>query len=55
MYIYIYIYLVFVVCVTCFSVLQILAAANTDDTKPLVGVDAIVTAHWKEYGRNYYA
>jgi len=35
--------------------LQILAAKNTDPSKPLVGVDAICLEHWKEYGRNYYA
>jgi len=35
--------------------LQILAAKNPDASKPFVGVDAICAAHWKEFGRNYYA
>jgi len=35
--------------------LQILAAKNPDPSKPLVGVADICAAHWKEYGRNYYA
>jgi phosphoglucomutase len=35
--------------------LQILAAKNTDPSKPLVGVADVVMAHWAEYGRNYYA
>jgi len=35
--------------------LQILAAKNPDPSKPLVGVEDICKAHWKEYGRNYYA
>lgn len=34
--------------------LQILAAFNTDASKPLVSVEDIVKAHWKKYGRNYY-
>uniref|UniRef100_A0A7S4UYI2 phosphoglucomutase (alpha-D-glucose-1,6-bisphosphate-dependent) n=1 Tax=Ditylum brightwellii TaxID=49249 RepID=A0A7S4UYI2_9STRA len=34
--------------------LQILAASNTDSSKPLVTVEDIVTEHWKKYGRNYY-
>lgn len=34
--------------------LQILAAYNTDASKPLVSVEDIVKAHWKKYGRNYY-
>jgi phosphoglucomutase len=34
--------------------LQILAAANTDPTKPMVTVEDIVMKHWKKYGRNYY-
>jgi len=34
--------------------LQILAAKNTDKTKPLVTVEKIVRDHWAEYGRNYY-
>lgn len=34
--------------------LQILAAKNTDLSKPLVSVEDIVTNHWKKYGRNYY-
>ena len=35
--------------------LQILAAKNGDASKPLVGVKEVCEAHWKEYGRNYYA
>jgi len=35
--------------------LQILAAANPDESKPLIGVADIAKAHWAEYGRNYYA
>merc|ERR1740138_1403677 len=35
--------------------LQIIAAKNPDPTKPLVGVKEICEAHWKEFGRNYYA
>ena len=35
--------------------LQILAAKNTDPAAPLVGVTEVCEAHWKEYGRNYYA
>ena len=35
--------------------LQILASKNTDASKPLVGVKEVCEAHWKEYGRNYYA
>ena len=34
--------------------LQILAAKNTDATKPLVTVEQIVREHWAEFGRNYY-
>lgn len=34
--------------------LQILAAKNTDATKPLVTVEQIVKEHWAEFGRNYY-
>lgn len=34
--------------------LQILAAKNTDKSKPLVTVEQIVREHWAEYGRNYY-
>jgi phosphoglucomutase len=34
--------------------LQILAAENTDPSKPLVTVEDIVKKHWKKYGRNYY-
>ena len=34
--------------------LQILAAKNTDPSKPLVTVEQIAKAHWAEYGRNYY-
>mmetsp|Transcript_82281 Transcript_82281/g.172294 ORF Transcript_82281/g.172294 Transcript_82281/m.172294 type:complete len:693 (+) Transcript_82281:100-2178(+) len=34
--------------------LQILASKNKDDKKPLVTVEDITKAHWKEYGRNYY-
>jgi len=34
--------------------LQILASKNTDESKPLVTVEDITKAHWKEYGRNYY-
>ena len=35
--------------------LQILAAKNPDPSKPLVGVADVCQAHWKEFGRNYYA
>jgi phosphoglucomutase len=35
--------------------LSILADANPDSSAPLVTVEDIVTAHWKKYGRNYYA
>eukprot|EP00908_Phaeocystis_cordata_P023226 Transcript_566.p1 GENE.Transcript_566~~Transcript_566.p1 ORF type:complete len:624 (-),score=322.72 Transcript_566:1922-3793(-) len=35
--------------------LQILAAKNTDSAAPLVGVKEVCEAHWKEFGRNYYA
>jgi len=35
--------------------LQILAAKNQDPSAPLVGVKEVCEAHWKEYGRNYYA
>ena len=35
--------------------LQILAAKNPDPAAPLVGVKEVCEAHWKEYGRNYYA
>lgn len=35
--------------------LQILAAANLDESKPLVSVSDIAKRHWAEYGRNYYA
>ena len=35
--------------------LQILASKNTDAAAPLVGVKEVCEAHWKEYGRNYYA
>ena len=35
--------------------LQILASKNTDTSKPLVGVKQVCEAHWKEFGRNYYA
>lgn len=35
--------------------LSVLADANKDASKPLVTVEDIVTAHWKKYGRNYYA
>merc|ERR1719387_3394259 len=35
--------------------LQILASKNTDPSKPLVGVGEVCMAHWKEFGRNYYA
>lgn len=34
--------------------LQILAAKNLDIMSPLVTVESIVKAHWKEFGRNYY-
>merc|ERR1711957_633493 len=34
--------------------LQILAA-KTQKAKDLVSVEDVCTAHWKEYGRNYYA
>merc|ERR1719484_281904 len=35
--------------------LQILASVTPDPSKPLVGVEDVCKAHWKEYGRNYYA
>merc|ERR1719387_592777 len=35
--------------------LQILASKNTDASKPLVSVKEVCEAHWKEFGRNYYA
>merc|ERR1719199_1967967 len=35
--------------------LQILASKNTDAAAPLVGVKEVCEAHWKEFGRNYYA
>ena len=35
--------------------LQILASVNPDPSKPLVGVEDVCKAHWKEFGRNYYA
>mmetsp|Transcript_127237 Transcript_127237/g.368380 ORF Transcript_127237/g.368380 Transcript_127237/m.368380 type:complete len:694 (-) Transcript_127237:113-2194(-) len=34
--------------------LQILASKNKDESKPLMSVEEITKAHWKEYGRNYY-
>lgn len=34
--------------------LNVLAAHNTDSSKPLVTVEDIVKAHWSKYGRNYY-
>ena len=34
--------------------LNILAAHNTDASKPLVTVEDIVKKHWSKYGRNYY-
>jgi len=34
--------------------LNILAAHNTDSSKPLVTVEDIVKTHWSKYGRNYY-
>jgi len=34
--------------------LAILAAHNSDASKPLVTVEDITTAHWEKYGRNYY-
>lgn len=34
--------------------LSILAAENTDASKPLVTVQNIVEKHWAKYGRNYY-
>eukprot|EP00428_Durinskia_dybowskii_P000774 CAMPEP_0170295168 /NCGR_PEP_ID=MMETSP0116_2-20130129/47707_1 /TAXON_ID=400756 /ORGANISM="Durinskia baltica, Strain CSIRO CS-38" /LENGTH=613 /DNA_ID=CAMNT_0010546717 /DNA_START=62 /DNA_END=1903 /DNA_ORIENTATION=- len=34
--------------------LQILADRNKDESKPLVSVEEITKAHWKEFGRNYY-
>lgn len=34
--------------------LQIIASKNQDASKPLVSVEDITKAHWKEYGRNYY-
>lgn len=34
--------------------LQIIASKNQDDSKPLMTVEEITQAHWKEYGRNYY-
>eukprot|EP00595_Chromulina_sp_UTEXLB2642_P000226 CAMPEP_0196761712 /NCGR_PEP_ID=MMETSP1095-20130614/1014_1 /TAXON_ID=96789 ORGANISM="Chromulina nebulosa, Strain UTEXLB2642" /NCGR_SAMPLE_ID=MMETSP1095 /ASSEMBLY_ACC=CAM_ASM_000446 /LENGTH=1067 /DNA_ID=CAMNT_0042111603 /DNA_START=38 /DNA_END=3241 /DNA_ORIENTATION=- len=35
--------------------LSILAHYNKDPNAPLVHVEDIVKAHWKEYGRNYYS
>jgi len=35
--------------------LQILAAKNTDPSKPIVGVEDVCKEHWAKYGRNYYA
>jgi len=34
--------------------LSILAHKNQDTSKPLVTVEDITKAHWREYGRNYY-
>jgi phosphoglucomutase len=34
--------------------LQILAAKNTDASKPLFSIEDIVKDHWATYGRNYY-
>merc|ERR1712130_245102 len=34
--------------------LSILADKNPDSSKALVSVEDIVTAHWQEFGRNYY-
>mmetsp|Transcript_5311 Transcript_5311/g.7465 ORF Transcript_5311/g.7465 Transcript_5311/m.7465 type:complete len:575 (-) Transcript_5311:315-2039(-) len=34
--------------------LSILANANAEDGKELVGVESVVKAHWAKYGRNYY-
>jgi len=34
--------------------LQIIASKNSDESKPLVGVEDICKAHWQEFGRNYY-
>ena len=34
--------------------MNILAAHNTDSSKPLVTVEDIVKTHWSKYGRNYY-
>lgn len=36
------------------SWLSILQFYNSDASKPLVSVQDIVEAHWKEFGRNYY-
>jgi phosphoglucomutase len=36
------------------SWLQILAAKNSDHSRPLVTVEDIVKAHWERFGRNYY-
>eukprot|EP00744_Colponema_vietnamica_P012356 GILI01017356.1.p1 GENE.GILI01017356.1~~GILI01017356.1.p1 ORF type:complete len:637 (+),score=162.11 GILI01017356.1:54-1964(+) len=35
--------------------LSIIAAHNSDPSKPLVGVQQIVEKHWCTYGRNYYS
>jgi len=34
--------------------LNILAAKNTDKSKPLVSVEDVVREHWENFGRNYY-
>eukprot|EP00980_Cylindrotheca_fusiformis_P020148 scaffold7212_cov165-Cylindrotheca_fusiformis.AAC.8 len=34
--------------------LSILAAENTDSSKPLVTVEDVMKKHWSKYGRNYY-
>jgi len=34
--------------------LSILAYRNPDPSAPLVGVEAVVTEFWAEFGRNYY-
>lgn len=34
--------------------LQVLAARNANPRSPLVTVEAIVKAHWADFGRNYY-
>lgn len=35
--------------------LQIIAAKNSDASKPLIGLEQVARDHWAKYGRNYYA